>query len=1695
MPAMRRVPLMPEMVRSSSSSNRVVVSQAAGRCASSLALVLALAASVAQAQAPEVTVYDEQGKLLRGSDVVGTLGSDLFGEQVSLYTGSVEFVQTDVSIPGNSALPVSVGRRFRPMENLELAGHFGDWDLDIPHAHGVFANSVGWAATWGSRCSQFSEPPSEVVGLPLGGNVTMTADSFWQGNFIYLPGQGDQEILVRASNNAAPTDTSTYPLTTKAGGMIRCTGSGASEGFELKTPDGTLYRFTHIVKRRTSPLSAGSAQTPGSDEAPPVTEGVNGSLNRAEVWILPTTIEDRYGNKVNYAWNDWKLLSVTTTPAVGAVADARQLTFTHEGNRIKTATAQWGSSTSRTWTYVYSNNRLWKVQRPDGSEWVFEMPKWTTALMDAPEPSDCDYSWPGAWTVKDGKMTHPSGAVGYFEVTQMEHGRSWVTRDCRNVYGSNFSRSWSAQPRQYGGWSLTLKKLSGAGLPPAGHSWTYAYEALGQQEYCWDPASLTANPRPLITDVLTCTASSRTTRTVTVTDPENVSTYYTFGIRAQVNEGQLLKVETGGVGANAKRTVQTTYELPSVGPWPNPLGTSIQLRGDSYMSTRLFPEKARSTTQDGATFNWTVQNFDTRGRPLAVVKSSTLGYSKAETTAYHDNTSKWILGQVASLTVQSSGSTWYPVTNTYDATTANLLSHSRYGKLHRSYVWHLDGTLHKSMDARGSSYTTYTTTYTGYKRGVPTRIDFPYAPPQTSGDWLTTIVNDTGEIESVTQSTQLSPLQTVTTGYQYDLIGRLKQIDYPSASPAWNATTLTFARETTPELNNVQHWVQTVNQGAARTRTYYDALWRPVLTKRFDTGTESDTRRMTLTQYDGTGRVRFESYPQRQITSVTENPRPPGIETTYDALGRVATTVAGSELGLLTTRVAYLTDLGGFRKRVTNPRSFRTITTFQAFDEPVEDAPVKVLLPDDGEILTYRDVLGKPVQLTQTGPLGAAPTSTRTYTYDAHQRLCKTVEPESGAFSQPNGATVQGYDLADNLVWQATGQTASISCLESAVAPNQKATMTYDARNRLLSTTHGDPGTQGSTRTWTSDGKLATVTAGGTTWTYTYNSLRKLKSESLSYGGTSYPFTYEYDANGHLRQRLYPDGILINYGPNALGEPTYAGTYASNIKFHPNGALKSFLYGNGIQHTMVPNERGLPQSVTDMGVIDDQYVYDENGNVEGITDMTFTPNATLGRNLSRTMAYDSRDRLTLGHFVDLSPANDMESRGVGHSYDMLDNIKSNVTMWRNFDYIYDSKQRLTKIQNMAPPYSWVDYSYDTRGNATARSVTDPVTPANSSYHTFVYDQKNRLKTVTVSGTSTTYGYDGNDRRVTITPPTGVTKLQLYSQEGQFLYEIRPSTGTGQNTYVYLGRHLLARVGSNSLGGVGGIGGARPVFFQHTDGVGSPMAVTNSAGALSGQRTVYEPYGDLPFQAETDGPGFTGHVSDAVTGLTYMQARFYDPVAARFLSVDPVAASAQSVNRYWYANNNPYKYVDPDGRFAQFVWGAAVGAGVEIFVQTAIQGKSFSEIDLTNVAVAAGAGAITGGIASASALAAARGTASVTQAVLSTAAGSGATGVTASIARDFANGETPSVSGALIEGGASAVLGGAGQRLTLAPMAALENMASKSGLGATIADTTRSAIIGSEAAALAGATSASGAAVGDALNAAGSIAVEKMKGKN
>ena len=83
----------------------------------------------------------------------------------------------------------------------------------------------------------------------------------------------------------------------------------------------------------------------------------------------------------------------------------------------------------------------------------------------------------------------------------------------------------------------------------------------------------------------------------------------------------------------------------------------------------------------------------------------------------------------------------------------------------------------------------------------------------------------------------------------------------------------------------------------------------------------------------------------------------------------------------------------------------------------------------------------------------------------------------------------------------------------------------------------------------------------------------------------------------------------------------------------------------------------------------------------------------------------------------------------------------------------------------------------------------------------------------------------------------------------------------------------------------------------------------------------------------------------------MQARYYDPVIGRFYSnvtVDYLGHMQRGnpvhgFGRYTYANNNPYKYVDPDGEFGLlgFVAGGLIDAGLQIGSAMG-SGASFSE---------------------------------------------------------------------------------------------------------------------------------------------------------
>ena len=93
-----------------------------------------------------------------------------------------------------------------------------------------------------------------------------------------------------------------------------------------------------------------------------------------------------------------------------------------------------------------------------------------------------------------------------------------------------------------------------------------------------------------------------------------------------------------------------------------------------------------------------------------------------------------------------------------------------------------------------------------------------------------------------------------------------------------------------------------------------------------------------------------------------------------------------------------------------------------------------------------------------------------------------------------------------------------------------------------------------------------------------------------------------------------------------------------------------------------------------------------------------------------------------------------------------------------------------------------------------------------------------------------------------------------------------------------------------------------------------------ADAVAVTRTAYTPYGQLrgADNVAVD-RGWLGQVEDRVdgatgTGLTYLNARYYDPVSMRFISPDPLMnpADPTTLDPYRYADNNPVVFIDITG---------------------------------------------------------------------------------------------------------------------------------------------------------------------------------------
>ncbi len=185
---------------------------------------------------------------------------NLLGDNIDLHTGRLSFEHVDVSIPGNSHLPVEIRRRLNPSQSGLDGGfssnEFGDWQLATPmistkilfteYYNAKFYDGQAWGK---NRCTQPLKnaiPPAMYAMNHLGATTPTYPEQYSDGVLIDIPGRVSGQILDKTGASAWPSQADKV---TASGWYLTCIinidGNG-TEGFMAHAPNGDTYRFDVI---------------------------------------------------------------------------------------------------------------------------------------------------------------------------------------------------------------------------------------------------------------------------------------------------------------------------------------------------------------------------------------------------------------------------------------------------------------------------------------------------------------------------------------------------------------------------------------------------------------------------------------------------------------------------------------------------------------------------------------------------------------------------------------------------------------------------------------------------------------------------------------------------------------------------------------------------------------------------------------------------------------------------------------------------------------------------------------------------------------------------------------------------------------------------------------------------------------------------------------------------------------------------------------------------------------------------------------------------------------------------------------------------------------------------------------------------------------------------------------------------------
>jgi RHS repeat-associated protein len=669
---------------------------------------------------------------------------------------------------------------------------------------------------------------------------------------------------------------------------------------------------------------------------------------------------------------------------------------------------------------------------------------------------------------------------------------------------------------------------------------------------------------------------------------------------------------------------------------------------------------------------------------------------------------------------------------------------------------------------------------------------------------------------------------------------------------------------------------------------------------------------------------------------------------TYDILGRVAT--SSVTINNLSYAMAYSYDRQGNITALNYPDGSQVKVSFN-----LAGLPNKIQRKPSGG--SFSDIISNydyaPQSQIQNALFGN--NASTTYFYDANSMYRLSNLQTTGANSTSIQKFAYTYDSVGNITQIAS--TASSTAAATTV-------FTYDTLNRLLSASTTAASSSPYTQSYTYDplgnllgmGVIQSATSSiASTSAPTILDTLTLTTHENALGNGSTSFTYNVPAGGVNKLLVV---LCACYSPNGGLSATQNGISLANFTRIDDGNIQpsnySFSYlANPTSGTFVWSDTNHGEdlfvvfTVQNASVVNpiDAYQHATSASTNSLSVSTTTktgtdlllsigghihPSSVTGYGTGESAVWTDTYSATLNSefggawkAASTSPATETmttnwsTTNGTDQEIVAIKAATSQVITGPSNTYTYAgtgyaNPDAVTQIAN---GLSTTTLTYDNDGNLAQKIVDGTPT-------TYLYDYANRLIAIGSQGATTTFGYDAFGVRVL---QTGTSTTNLYPFKW---YTVASSTGTGAKyatttDFVFNGDSLVATIDQQTASG--NATGTAKTRYIHPDHLGSTNVVTDENDQVV-QTLDYYPYGSTRISSATstnERRKYIGQFSDD-SGLSYLNARYYDSSRGQFLSEDPLflgdpmgqdLRNPQSLNSYSYANDNPITSKDPDGRAA------------------------------------------------------------------------------------------------------------------------------------------------------------------------------------